>query len=313
MSDDNPLAGIDLGLAVAPPAPERFTRGVMTRFEAVEAAVASARHRRRRQLTWVASSVAAVAAIVISLVALWPRTTVTVGSYATDTPHHLVIGDVTAEMGSGAAVSWRIDGDRVVVDQHGEVTWTVPAGKSLRVEAAGVGSVDAENATLHVEARMNLMDKKGVTVASALAVTAIAVTVMHGNATVHGTRNDTAVTPGTTTTIATTNAPAGGTLVKHVPPVQLESLRIAGEKSIVPDDQTRTELQAAGTQRLVGTFELCLDRAGGVSSVSVVKTTGAARYDEKILTKMGEWRYKPFIDAGVAVPVCTAVTFIYAQ
>lgn len=317
MSDDNPLAGIDLGLAVAPPAPERFTRGVMTRFEAVEAAVASARHRRRRQLTWVASSVAAVAAIVISLVALWPRTTVTVGSYATDTPHHLVIGDVTAEMGSGAAVSWRIDGDRVVVDQHGEVTWTVPAGKRLRVEAAGVGSVDAENATLHVEARMNLMDKKGVTVASALAVTAIAVTVMHGNATVHGTRNDTAVTPGTTTTIATNGATTGvttdATLVKNVPPAQLEPLRIAGEKSIMPDDQTKTELQAAGTHRLVGAFKLCVDRTGGVSSVSVLKTTGAARYDEKILTKMGEWRYKPFMDAGVAVPVCTAVTFIYAQ
>jgi hypothetical protein len=313
MSDDNPLAGIDLGLARAPHAPDRFTHGVMIRFEAVEAAVASARHRRRRQLAWVASSVAAVAAIVVSLVALWPRTTVTIGSYATDTPHHLVIDDVTAEMASGAAVSWRIDGDRVVVDQHGEVTWTVPAGKRLRVEAAGVGSVDAENATLHVEARMNLMDKKGVTVATALAVTAIAVTVMHGNATVHGT----ALTPGTTTTIAATGATTGATtdatLVKNVPPVQLEPLRIAGEKSIMPDDQTKTELQVAGTHRLVGAFKLCLDRAGGVSSVSVLKTTGAPRYDDKILTKMGEWRYKPFVDAGVAVPVCTAVTFIYEQ
>ena len=313
MSDDNPLAGIDLGLAVAPLAPERFTRGVMTRFEAVEAAVASARHRRRRQLAWVASSVAAVAAIVISLVALWPRTTVTIGSYATDKPHHLVIDDVTAEMSSGAAVSWRIDGDRVVVDQHGEVTWTVPAGKRLRVEAAGVGSVDAENATLHVEARMNLLDKKGVTVATALAVTAIAVTVMHGNATVHGTGNDTALTPGTTTTVAAAGATTDATLVKNVAPVQLEPLRIAGEKSIMPDDQTKTELQAAGTHRLVGAFKLCLDRAGGVRSVSVLKTTGAPRYDEKILTKMGEWRYKPFVDAGVAVPVCTAVTFIYEQ
>jgi hypothetical protein len=313
MSDDNPLAGIDLGLAVAPPAPDRFTRGVMTRFEAVEAALASARHRRRRQLVWVASSVAAAAAIVISLFALWPRTTVTIGSYATDTPHRLVIGDVTAEMGSGAAVSWRIDGDRVVVDQHGEVTWTVPAGKKLRVEAAGVGSVDAEDATLHVEARMNLMDKKGVTVASALAVTAIAVTVMHGHATVHGARNDTAVTPGTTTTLDTTGAPVERTLVKSVPPVQLEPLRIAGEKSIMPDDQTKTELDAAGTHRLVGAFKLCLDRAGSVSSVSVLKPTGASRYDEKILTKMGEWRYKPFLDAGVPVPVCSAVTFIYEQ
>ena len=164
---------------------------------------------------------------------------------------------------------------------------------------------------------MNLMDKKGVTVASALAVTAIAVTVMHGNASVHGADNDTALTPGTTTTIAaagaTTGATTDATLVKNVPPVQLEPLRIAGEKSILPDDQTKTELQAAGTHRLVGAFKLCIDRAGGVSSVSVLKPTGAPRYDETILAKMGEWRYKPFVDAGAAVPVCTAVTFIYEQ
>jgi len=47
--------------------------------------------------------------------------------------------------------------------------------------------------------------------------------------------------------------------------------------------------------------------------VSVLKPTGAPRYEEKIIAKMGEWRYKPFVDAGAAVHVCTAVTFIYEQ
>lgn len=202
MTDDDPLAGIDLHAVGAPRAPERFARGVMTRFEAVEAAMAGARHRRRRQLAWIGSSAAAVA-VAIAVVAWLARPSeVSTGSYATDTPHHLVIGEVEADLGSGAAVSWKVTGDRIVVEQHGDATWTVPAGKTLRVEAAGVGSVDAEDATLHVEARMNLMDKKGVTVASALVVTAIAVTVIHGRATVHGDGKDQTVTHGSVATIA---------------------------------------------------------------------------------------------------------------
>ncbi|MFT3700222.1 MAG: hypothetical protein QM831_44165 [Kofleriaceae bacterium] len=194
MTDDNPLAQVDLKVVIAPHAPDRFARGVMTRFDAVEASIAATAHRRRRRLVWAASSVAAIVAVIVAGLALWPAAPATSGSYSTTAPHHLVIGSIEADLETGATVTWKIERHRTVVDQHGNVTWTVPAGQTLRVEAAGVGSVEAENATLHVEARMNLMDKKGVTIASALAVTAIAVTVIHGKATVHGDK-DMTVTP----------------------------------------------------------------------------------------------------------------------
>ena len=46
----------------------------------------------------------------------------------------------------------------------------------------------------------------------------------------------------------------------------------------------------------------------------MLKSTGFPAYDNKILSKMrGEWRYKPYMVNGKAVPVCTAVTFIYSQ
>jgi len=53
---------------------------------------------------------------------------------------------------------------------------------------------------------------------------------------------------------------------------------------------------------------------GAVTSVKMLKGTGFPAYDNKIQSKMnGEWKYKPYAVNGRAVPVCTAVTFIYSQ
>ena len=99
-----------------------------------------------------------------------------------------------------------------------------------------------------------------------------------------------------------------------VPPTALEASRIAGDKMIHPDDVTKTEIGRSGKDKLVGSFKLCLKVDGTINSVSQVKSTGFAAYDNKIMSTIrGEWRYRPFNVNGKAVPVCTAVTFIYAQ
>ena len=101
---------------------------------------------------------------------------------------------------------------------------------------------------------------------------------------------------------------------QNVPPTLLEGSRIAGEKKIVPDDVTKTEISRSGKDRIIGSFKLCITVAGAVSSVTQLKSTGFPAYDNKILGKMrNEWRYKPYMVNGKAVPVCTAVTFIYTQ
>ncbi|MBL0220499.1 MAG: hypothetical protein IPQ07_42350 [Myxococcales bacterium] len=101
---------------------------------------------------------------------------------------------------------------------------------------------------------------------------------------------------------------------QNVPPTLLEGSRIAGEKQIVPDDNTKTEIQRSGKDKLIGSFKLCLNLGGEVTSVTMLKSTGFGAYDSKIQQKMrGEWKYRPYAVNGKAVPVCTAVTFIYSQ
>jgi len=101
---------------------------------------------------------------------------------------------------------------------------------------------------------------------------------------------------------------------QNVAPAALDALRIAGEKNIVPDDVTKTEISRSGKDRLVGSFKLCLTLEGNISQVTQLKSTGFSSYDAKIQnTIRGEWRYRPFTVNGKPTPVCTAVTFIYNQ
>jgi hypothetical protein len=103
----------------------------------------------------------------------------------------------------------------------------------------------------------------------------------------------------------TPSAPAG---------IALEASRIAGEKAIQPDDVTRMDISRSGKDRIVGTFKLCINAEGAIQSVTMMKSTGFSPYDTKIQgTIRSSWRYRPFNVNGKAVPVCTAVTFIYSM
>jgi protein TonB len=100
---------------------------------------------------------------------------------------------------------------------------------------------------------------------------------------------------------------------QNVPPTLLEGQRIAGDKMIVPNDVTKTEIQRSGKDKVVGSYKLCLTVDGGIASITQLKSTGFGAYDAKIQGEMRNWRYKPYLVNGKAVPVCTAVTFIYSQ
>lgn len=96
----------------------------------------------------------------------------------------------------------------------------------------------------------------------------------------------------------------------NAPPSVLETNRMSGDKNILPDDETKLAIAKAGG-RVVGSFKLCLDTAGAVSSVKPLKSTGFSAYDEKILRDIRTWTYLPYTHDGKVVPVCTAVTFIF--
>lgn len=101
-----------------------------------------------------------------------------------------------------------------------------------------------------------------------------------------------------------------GHVVYTVSTVELEKLRVAGTKLVVPDDEDKIHLNR---KRLVGSFRLCLDETGHYERGELLQSTGVPRYDAKIARTMMQWAYRPYVVDGVAIPVCTAVTFIYSQ
>jgi hypothetical protein len=110
-------------------------------------------------------------------------------------------------------------------------------------------------------------------------------------------------------------ADAAAALARQAPGMAklLEGKRIAGEKMVVPNDVTKSEISSLGLSRIQGTFRVCLDETGTVESVLPMRSTGFASYDARILATIRTWRYSPYMINDEPVPVCTAVTFIYTQ
>jgi TPR repeat protein len=108
-------------------------------------------------------------------------------------------------------------------------------------------------------------------------------------------------------------ASSGTSAPQNVAPMALDALRIAGEKNIVPDDETKNAIGLLGYSKLVGSFKLCITMRGDIDSVAMLKSTGFDIYDRIIIDGIYRWRYRPFLVNGKPTPVCTAVTFIYSQ
>jgi TonB family protein len=100
---------------------------------------------------------------------------------------------------------------------------------------------------------------------------------------------------------------------RNVPPRNLEPNRIRGNKNIMPDEFTKRAMEAAGESKVVASAKMCIDTQGEITEVRILKSSGYPSYDETIESEMGQWAFRPYEVDGQAVPVCTAVTFIYSQ
>ena len=90
----------------------------------------------------------------------------------------------------------------------------------------------------------------------------------------------------------------------------LEANRIAGGAQIAPPDDVMQAIKNSGEPAL-DAEKLCVDQRGAVSSVTILGSTGYPAYDQRIVSAMRTWLYRPFLINGKPAPVCTAVTFIY--
>jgi serine/threonine protein kinase len=111
-----------------------------------------------------------------------------------------------------------------------------------------------------------------------------------------------------------TPSPPQPAAAQIVPPNALDANRIAGEKTIAPDESTMDAIGRAGTEKLISSYKVCITAEGSISSVSQLRSTGFPAYDAKIQnTIRKDWRFKPFVMNGRPTPVCTALRFIYSQ
>jgi hypothetical protein len=92
-----------------------------------------------------------------------------------------------------------------------------------------------------------------------------------------------------------------------------EGRRISGTRAIVPDDLTKVAIQRSGILRIQGSFRICIDVTGHIESVLPIRSTGYAGYDRRLVAGITQWLYSPYLVDQTAVPVCTAVTFVYQQ
>jgi TonB family protein len=104
-----------------------------------------------------------------------------------------------------------------------------------------------------------------------------------------------------------------GNLIYWIDPIALDGKRISGRVQVVPDDEDKMRIRSLPKRGTRGAFELCLDESGRYESGTLVHSTGLPRYDAKIIQAMMRWAYSPQLVDGVAVPICTRITFIYTQ
>jgi len=105
---------------------------------------------------------------------------------------------------------------------------------------------------------------------------------------------------------------------KELRPVNLAprivaTLRLAGENQIQPPAHVRSQMVRDGAQRVRGVFQLCIDTTGRVAAVQQRKSTGYDDYDQRLVSAMRQWRYRPYTSNGQPVPVCTSVDFVYVM
>lgn len=99
--------------------------------------------------------------------------------------------------------------------------------------------------------------------------------------------------------------------IVNVPPTVAKGLRLSGDEQVFPARMTQLAMVHDGKTQVRGTFQVCVDEGGSISSVRRLASTGYADYDGALMDAMRGWRYKPYAVDGKAAPMCTVQVFVY--
>ena len=241
MDDDD----LDFAAWEAPPAPSGLADRVIARVTATDEVIAGVVQRRRtRRVFWLAGGlVATLAAVAIAAVVVMTRSpepsrAADHGTTIATLPEHLVLPGAIANLDPGSDISWQSSGDALHVQQRrGSVTWRADHHLFLEVGAA-VASIEASNATLRVETRMNLSDVRvvGASAVTAAAVALVTVSVYEGQARLSSAGQTVVVQPGTTYQVVPGQPPA--------PPHDVVTMTVGGGRPAPDQSQARCGCRA---------------------------------------------------------------------
>ena len=100
-----------------------------------------------------------------------------------------------------------------------------------------------------------------------------------------------------------------------MPPNVLKGNRISGDdrEALMAPDGPANVLNAQGTKKLTFVIKLCLSAGGVPTAVEWKKRTGFPEWDARIEAAIRQWRYKPYVAGGRAVPVCSGIVFNWSM
>jgi hypothetical protein len=98
---------------------------------------------------------------------------------------------------------------------------------------------------------------------------------------------------------------------QNIAPSLLERNRIRGDRNLPPDADVLAAMAKAGKDKLIGSFKVCIDDTGRVSSVTMLKATGFPSYDASLMALIRAWAFRPFEEHDKPTAVCSAFTFIH--
>jgi hypothetical protein len=110
---------------------------------------------------------------------------------------------------------------------------------------------------------------------------------------------------------AAPEAPAAAPLARNIPIAELEPLRTAGDKDPSLPAGAKMIARRDGVKRITVAVKLCVSDKGVPTSVNFVKSSDYGDANEKILSDIRKWRFRPYKLNGAPTPVCTAVLLHY--
>jgi TonB family protein len=96
-----------------------------------------------------------------------------------------------------------------------------------------------------------------------------------------------------------------------VPIQAVQKQMVAGEREIHLPTDVLKDMAHQGISRAIIMVKLCLSAEGTPTVVEIVKGSGYQAADDKVVAKIRDWRFKPYMIDGKPVGVCTAVMFNY--